>query len=68
VSGNNKVPEDTKGPCILIYGSVVDGHVFVGPFATHEMALRYTEQEPACDWWIAPLDVPADDGEENEEG
>ena len=48
---------------IMIYGNPVDGCRYVGPFASRDETLRYSEIE-RVDWWIAELDAPADDPKE----
>ena len=42
---------------IVITGNPVDGLVFHGPFADHEAATRFAEQNfRTVDWWVAPIE------------
>ena len=42
---------------ILIYGDPPDGFNFIGPFDSHDDALRYAERY-SSNWWIAALEDP----------
>lgn len=45
---------------ILIFGNVVDGLTFRGPFETHEQAMNYGEPI-AEEWTLAILEPPIED-------
>ncbi len=45
---------------IIIYGNVVDGLKFIGPFSDHESALEYAENDLLEEFNIAKLQNPGD--------
>jgi hypothetical protein len=52
---------------ILIYGNVVDGHMFVGPFISRETAEAALEQLPAeRQPYVARLFAPIQEDRNNE--
>ena len=53
---------------VIVYGNVVDGFTFVGPFDDRDEAVRYAEADgtPGRDWCIAELAAPADEHNQGE--
>lgn len=48
---------------IIIYGNPIDGFGYIGPFDSHEEAVRYMDDEPSGhhdNMWTALLDLPED--------
>ena len=48
---------------IVIYGNIVDGMSFVGPFETHDAALRFINGDYGV-WLIAPIELPPEGDEQ----
>ncbi len=54
---------------MIMYGNVVDGMKFIGPFDSGEDALGYAEMELTPeDWWIVPLQSPSQEHSEVTDG
>lgn len=50
---------------MIMYGNVVDGMKFIGPFDSDEDAFGYAEMELTLeDWWITQLQSPNHECEE----
>ena len=45
---------------IIAYGSLTDGHIFVGPFKTFDHARDYAEEDHQAEWNVIELAHPAD--------
>lgn len=54
---------------IIMYGNVVDGMQFIGPFDTSHEAGCYAEISlPHEEWWVAPITSPSDEDDSEEHG
>jgi hypothetical protein len=45
-------------PCIVLWGSPVDGFDPIGPFPSHAVATEWAETNLDKDWWVLTLTPP----------
>ena len=65
LQGTPAMPEEKK---LVITGNPVDGFFYYGPFDSAEEAIEWASvQHDTQDWWIAPLNEPATQDEDDDQ-